>query len=193
MSSTNRGYIRHANDFYVTPVNVVVDFLNEFKKYEDVLTKDDLKVLDPSAGGSSEQPMSYPEALKEIGIADKSIITMDIRDDSLASIKGNYLETKLDCQPNVIITNPPFNLAKEFIEKALEDVAEGGFVIALVRLNFFESKARKAMFEKQMPKYSFVHSKRISFTPDGKTDSVAYQHMVFQNGYYPEFSMLKVI
>lgn len=194
MSSTNRGYIRHANDFYVTPINVVVDFLKEFNKLEDILTNQEgLLVLDPSAGGSEGNLMSYPEALKQIGVPNSSIMTMDIREDSLATIKGNYLETDLEVKPQVIISNPPFNLAKEFIEKALNDVEEGGFVIALVRLNFFESKARKEMFEKQMPKYSFVHSKRISFTPDGKTDSVAYQHMVFQKGYHPEFTKLKVI
>lgn len=193
MSSTNRGYDRHKSDYYVTPINVVVDFLGEFNKVEQVFKQRERVILDPSAGGDSENPMSYPEALKQMGVNEKLIKTMDIREDSLAEAKGNYLETKLDYKPFMIITNPPFVHAKEFIEKALEEVEDGGYVVMLVRLNFFGSQRRFSMWQNQMPKYSFVHSKRISFTPDGKTDSIEYQHLVYQKGYYPEFTKLKVI
>ena len=36
MSSTARGYDRHASDYYITPVPKILDFLNEFSKYEQV-------------------------------------------------------------------------------------------------------------------------------------------------------------
>jgi hypothetical protein len=93
----------------------------------------------------------------------------------------------------VIFTNPPFLLARNVIEKALGDVQPDGFVVMLLRLNFFGSKKRKDLFQKHMPKYSFVHSKRISFTADKNTDSIEYAHYVWQSGYYPEFTKLKVI
>ncbi|MBL4951084.1 hypothetical protein JK635_02365 [Neobacillus sp. YIM B02564] len=193
MSSTARGYDRHASDYYITPIDKILEFLNEFNKKERVFHNQSIMILDPSAGGDSNYPMSYPTALEQIGIHKDCIKTMDIREDSLAEIKGDYLNTTLDYKPNVILTNPPFLFAREFIEKALNDVSNNGFVIMLQRLNFFGGKKRKDLWEKHMPKYTFVHSKRISFTPDGKTDSIEYAHYVWQKGHYPEFTQLKVI
>lgn len=63
----------------------------------------------------------------------------------------------------------------------------------LLRLNFFEGKARKEFWDKNMPLYSFVHSKRMAFSDSKSTDSVAYQHVVFKKGYNPEFTKLKII
>lgn len=137
--------------------------------------------------------MSYPEALIKCGIDRNKIKTIDIRKDSLAKIKGDYLQIQLDFKPNVIITNPPFNLAQEIIEKALSDVVEGGFVIMLLRLNFLETKRRKKFFKKYIPKYILVHHKRMRFTDDGRRDSIAYAHYVWQKGYNPDFTLTRVI
>lgn len=193
MSSTQRGYDRHVSDYYITPVEKITEFLTEFKKHEPFIFNDETIFLDPTAGGDEFHEMSYPKALKNIGILGDQIESIDIRYDSRANVKGDYLKMDIDYRPQVIITNPPFLLAREIIEKALDDVADGGFVIMLLRLNFYGSKKRKDMFEKQLPKYSFVHNSRISFTPDGKTDSIEYQHCVWQKGYYPDFTSLKVI
>lgn len=203
LSSTNRSNARkkHISDYYVTPIDKILDFLHEFNKYEDIFVKQGRDkngrpyplILDPCAGGDANHPMSYPVALQQIGIDPDNIITIDIRQDSRADIKEDYL--KIDCPGNfdVIITNPPFNLAREIIEKALNDVNDGGFVIMLLRLNFFGGKLRKDMWDRQMPKYAFVHNRRMSFTDDGRTDSIEYMHAVWQKGYYPEFTKLKVI
>jgi len=190
MSSTNRSNARdtHISDYYVTPIDKIINFIDAFVEVEEDF---DGKILDPCSGGDENHPMSYPEALKRCGYT--NIDTIDIREDSLANIKGNYLE--MDCKDkyNIIITNPPFNLAREIIEKALDDVQEDGFVIMLVRLNFFGGKLRRDMWENQMPKYSFVYNKRLSFTDDNKTDSIEYQHLIWQKGHYPDFTQLRVI
>lgn len=193
MSSTNRSYDRHKNDYYVTPIEKVSEFLKEFRKLEPEVFEGNKLFLDPSAGGDDTHPMSYPEALKLEGVDGEKIMTIDVREDSLAEVGGNYLEIELNKVPDVIITNPPFNVAREIIEKALEDAADGGFVIMLVRLNFFGSKKRRDMWETMLPKYTFVHSRRISFTEDGKTDSIEYQHLVWQKGYYPDYTQLRVV
>lgn len=190
MSSTNRSNARksHVSDYYITPIDKIIDFLKAFEEVEGMFKG---RILDNCAGGDTKHPMSYPMALKKCGYI--NIDTIDIREDSLAEIKGDYLE--IDCKNtyDVIITNPPFNLARPIIEKALDDVRDDGFVIMLLRLNFFGGQLRKDMWDKQMPKYSFVHHRRISFTDDGKTDSIEYQHCVWQKGYYPEFTKLKVL
>jgi 16S RNA G1207 methylase RsmC len=191
MSSTNRSNVRdsHVSDYYVTPIKSINEFLENFQKIESV--NKGIKILDCCAGGDVLHLMSYPEALKSNEFID--VTTIDIREDSLASIKRNYLET--DCKNiyDMIITNPPFNMSLDIINKALYDVKDNGFVIMLLRLNYFGSDLRKKLWETHMPKYCFVHHKRMSFTDNGKTDSIEYCHMVWQKGFNPDFAMLKVL
>ena len=193
MSSTNRSDARlqHVSDYYITPIDKISEFLIEFNRHESVFASN-VQVLDPCAGGDTKNGMSYPIALNLIN-SGLHITTNDIREDSGADIKSDYLE--LDCKDkfDVIITNPPFNISKDIIEKALQDVKDNGFVIMLLRLNYFGGKVRQDLWKTHMPKYCFVHNKRISFTDNGKTDSIEYCHMVWQKGYYPEFTELKVL
>ena len=66
-------------------------------------------------------------------------------------------------------------------------------VIMLLRLNFFGSKDRKEFLQQNMPKYCYVHSRRMSFTDDGKTESIEYMHAVWINGEQPTQTLLQVI
>lgn len=202
MSSTNRGYERHVSDFYITPQEPIREFLEKFLSIETL--HKDLIVLDPCAGGSWKYDMPYPKALKESNLDVYYIKTNDERFDSRASYAKNYL-TEFKLQGfDLIISNPPFNLALEFIKKALEDVNERGFVVFLLRLNFFGSQSRKKFFTENMPKYCFVHSKRISFFPEdfeldgkvykkGSTDSIEYAHFVWQKNYKQDYCKTYVI
>lgn len=182
----------HIADYYRTPISDIEKFFSEL---DNAITIDmDKCTLDPAGGGDAENPMSYPTALHNYyAVPIENIKTIDIREDSLADVKGDYLTMELDYNPYVIITNPPFNKALEFITKALDDVEDNGYVIMLLRLNFLETKARKEFFDKYMPEYIFVHHKRMSFIKGGGTDSVAYAHYVWRKGYYPEFAQIKVI
>lgn len=190
MSSTNRGYERHKSDYYVTPIPEIKKFLEEFLKHEPGAF--DGHILDPAAGGDEKHPMSYPQAIVDMGISPKGIYTLDIRKDSRAAWKMDYFQSPQE-PFDVVITNPPFKLAMEFIKKGMEDTVEGGFTIMLLRLNYFGSKTRKPFWDKYMPKYCFVHHQRMSFTDEGGTDSIEYAHFVWQKDYYPEFTRLKVI
>jgi hypothetical protein len=189
MSSTNRKtrYADVSSDYYVTPPLAIWDFLTEFKKHEIF----DSPILDPCAGGDNLHDMSYPFILKSFGYTD--ITTLDIREDSLAEIKTDYLTWNPTRCFKTIITNPPFNIARLIVERALMQVMGGGWVIMLLRLNFFGSKSRKYFWDKYPPKYAFVHSQRMSFKDGGGTDSIEYMHCVWQKGYNRGLTLLKVI
>lgn len=223
MSSTNRSNARseHVADYYCTPVSDIELFLNEFKKIDGVnqVFKNGI-ILDPCAGGNLEikdevgikevyHPMSYPIALTNV-FGDLDIRTYDIRQDSFAENKTNYLDEKLDFKPNVVITNPPFKNAQNIIKKALNDVEDNGYVIMLLRLNYFGSNDRKPFFNEYMPEYAFVHHKRIGFVEKknedgyilfdkdgvakrGSTDSIEYMHAVWRKGCKPEYTKLFLI
>lgn len=186
MSSTNRGRKRNANDYYRTPLSDVQAFLEASK-----LDFEDKIVYDPCAGGDNVNPMSYPSVIKNLyGL---NAITSDIREDSPAEHHLNYLKDDFVCEPDIIISNPPFIESLEFVQRALENVKEGGLVIFLLRLSFLESLKRKEFLQENMPEKIYVHAKRMSFTDDGKTDSVAYAHFVWRKGYHPKYSLVKVI
>lgn len=192
MSSTNRGSDRHKHisDYYVTPVPEIVLFLDAFMdKYPeiDLFTS---KILDPVAGGDRTHPMSYPEALKIKGVED--VITVDIRDDSRAGIKADFLKYNFFEQFDMVISNPPFNVALDIIEKALEVVRDDGYVIMLLRLNFFGSQSRFPFWKNNMPESCFVHHKRMSFT-NGGTDSIEYMHAVWHKGHRTDNTKLYII
>ncbi|WP_227831888.1 class I SAM-dependent methyltransferase [Clostridioides sp. ES-S-0049-03] len=137
--------------------------------------------------------MSYPTAIQGFSNQDILIDTIDIREDSRANLNQDYLEFRPKEKYDLIITNPPFNISLDIINKALNDVKEDGFVIMLLRLNYLGGKIRQELWQNTMPKYVFVHNKRMSFTDDKKTDSIEYAHFVWQKGYNPNFSKLKVL
>jgi hypothetical protein len=209
MSSTKRSAKReaHMGDYYRTPVPVVVAFLNAFKTdcpafaekmKGDVLDpcaggKIDLTAVDPVEGAPVLEVCTYPVAILEAGFKPHMIDAMDIREDSAALYRGmNYLETPCS-NYDVTITNPPYNWALEIIQKAIREAPEGAYIIMLLRLNFFGSQSRREFFNNFMPKYAYVHSKRIGFTDDGKTDSIEYAHYVWVKGENPKYCSLKVI
>lgn len=187
MSSVNRGTVRNADDYYITPHWLIEDFLAAFSENNRFIfdPEDGHIVLDPSAGGCEKYPMSYPTVLEKHGFVVES---WDIRADSHARChRRDFLSVNPIYTPSyqIIITNPPFNLAQEFTEQALEMVGSGGLVIMLQRLNWLGSQKRKPMWQKLPLAAVYVHSKRPGFDPakPSKTDSTEYAHFVFCKGY----------
>ena len=195
MSSTNRSAAReeHKSDYYVTPKYAIRDFLKDFLKFENI--DRDILVLDMCAGGDTEHDMSYPVVLNEFGF--NKILTIDIREDSPAQIKKDYLTYDVKINPDMIITNPPFTNSIPIIKKALNDVKDYGYVIILQRLNFMGGTTYKKDFwdEVGLPDYIFVHRKRMSFLDSGQTDSIEYAHYVWRkdNLDKKEFAKIKII
>lgn len=194
MSSTNRGYDRHKTDYYVTPEEPVREFLSEFLQDIGEVRPDRLKWLDPCCGGDEKYAATYAKIIRE-EFDPVELRTMDIREDSHAEEKRDFLKAEFlpDEKPDIIVSNPPFFAAREFVEKGLEIVQYGGYVIFLLRLNFFGSKSRKDLFEKHMPVACYIHHKRIGFTDNGQTDSIEYAHFVWRKGDSPEFCKTKLL
>lgn len=137
--------------------------------------------------------MSYPEAIKNYsGWNIERLDTIDVRPDSRAEIKEDFLFWKTDRKYSAAITNPPFNIALDVIQKSLSMVESGGLVIMLLRLNFFGGQKRSEWFKKNMPYRCYVHSKRMSFTK-GATDSIEYMHAVWVAGTGLPFTELKIL
>lgn len=79
---------------------------------------------------------------------------------------------------DVIITNPPFSLAEEFVRKARKKATH---VAMLLRLAFLETRRREQLHAEH-PSDVYVLSRRPSFTNNGATDSCAYAWFVWGPG-----------
>jgi hypothetical protein len=73
---------------------------------------------------------------------------------------------------DLIITNPPYNLAEQFLRQSLK---ESRCVVYLLRINFLGSAKRKAFFDKHRPTHLYVHSERPSFVDVCGKCKVKYQ------------------
>lgn len=113
MSATNRKAERKPYDFYATPINVVENLISniDLSQYGD-------KVLEPSAGNGnicSVVKKYYPN---------KSITALEIREEEYENliqcsdkvIIGDYLQLDVGSKYNIIIGNPPYSNAIEFVK-----------------------------------------------------------------------------
>lgn len=66
-----------------------------------------------------------------------------------------------------IVTNPPYSMAREFVEKSLQVVGGGHKVAMFLKLTFLEGKARRTLFEAQPPKRIWVSSSRLACAKNG--------------------------
>jgi len=152
-------------------------------------------ILDPCAGGDEDNTMSYPEAIRKWEHKQPpAIFTYDIRPDSRAANIQDFLTAEITCDFfDVIITNPPFNIALDVIKKSLDLIKDDGIVIMLLRLNFFGSQVRSSWFQKFMPVWCYIHSKRMKFSTGSGTDSIEYMHAVWIKNSYPKFTKMRII
>ena len=195
---------RRKDDFYVTPFEVVEAILPH------VLDPRMTSVCDPACGDGailSVLAALYPE-LRLQGIEldqsrrAKTVELLGMPNNQLACADALSCDCDLWWDADLIITNPPFSLAQEFVERALATrrmfameglsrLAHGlaqtsepktmPTVAMLLRLAFLES-AKRAAFHRRYPADVYVLSSRPSFTGDGKSDSCAYAWFVWGKG-----------
>lgn len=99
----------------------------------------------------------------------------------------DFLEHDESKRFNVIITNPPFYRAEEFVRKALSCADH---VAMLLRLAFLESRKREALHA-EYPSDVYVLSRRPSFLANGATDSSAYAWFVWGPARGGKWSILR--
>lgn len=87
-----------------------------------------------------------------------------------------------------IITNPPYNMAKEFVEHALDISQESVKVAMFLKLTFLEGQKRKDLFKKYPPKKIYVFSNRVDcwkngIKPQKPQKAVCYAWFIWEKGY----------
>lgn len=154
------------HDFFPTPAPVVRAFMDGPGR--ELPSGEEIAWCEPAVGAG--------DIVRAVGPR-WAWITYDIRD--VPAPEGVSLHCpgtdflKEDLEPgtfDVIITNPPFSRAEEFVRKALSCSTH---VVMLLRLAFLETRRREALHA-EFPSDVYVLSRRPSFMANGATDSCAY-------------------
>jgi hypothetical protein len=150
---------RVAYDFYATPIQATLALL-EREKFPG-------KILEPACGqGHIVQAVHLRN---DAGCVIRGTDIVQREDVFGLGVKGDidFLEAQYaPGEYNHIITNPPFALAQEFIEKALMVATDK--VAIFCKIQLLEGKARKRLFELGKLKTVYVFRGRINPLHNGK-------------------------
>lgn len=162
-----KNYDRPENDYYATPQKCI-DALFSVIDLESLKYKG-WTFAEPCRGEAKSIYNHFPEGSQYCEIEEGR----------------DYLTSAWSSPVDMIITNPPFRLAKEFLEKSL---SEAEVVVYLLRLGFLESKKRREFNQMHPPTNLIVLSERPSFTPDGNTDRTAYGWFIYDKNHRLELT-----
>lgn len=167
-------------DFYATPENATRLFLKNHK------LKGTNSILEPACGQGH-----ISEVLKE-HFPNANIISTDLVDRGYGIGGVDFLKDRFD-KVETVITNPPFKIAVDFINKALEIATKE--VVMFAKIQFLETENRAKLFSETPLRYVYVHSKRVSpmrngelFNEKGKpwSSAMCFAWYVFEKGYTGE-------
>lgn len=172
MSATNRGSARSESDFYATPISTINKFLDSYQIKQG-------NVLEPCAGnGNIVRTLRERESNWITALELRQEEYQNLKSISNKAIIHNFLTWQPDMKYKTIITNPPYSIAQEFIEKCFEIANQETEIIMLLRLAFLESKKRYEFWQKHPVNELYILSERPSFTGKG-TDATAYAWFVW--------------
>lgn len=129
---------RRKLDFYPTPANCTVALLNFLhdKKIEFY------SVVEPASGDGA-----ISKVLEDYFYI---VHSSDLRTENIYGSAGiDFLNSPI-IPADALITNPPFNIAKEFIEKS---VLHYDVVVMLLKAQYWHAKDRLSLFNKYRPSY----------------------------------------
>lgn len=165
-------------DFYPTPKELCKSVVRDLVPLpNDMFGGRGWSVLDPGAGTGV-----WGEAVREV-YPSVSITGVEIREDAPRNptynrwLKGDFMLLPVEPYYNLVIGNPPYKLAEEFVREAYKWLAPGGSLIFLLRTEFQNGIRRARGLFTELPPYS-IHpvSPRPSFiptTPEGKRGGTA--------------------
>ena len=168
---------REVNDYYATPSSAV-EMLLELENFSK-------SIMEPACGQGH-----IAEVLKSHGY---TVCATDLVNRGYGVWGVDFFNINEPTDMD-IITNPPYSMAKEFVEHAMEIVTDGHKVAMFLKLTFLEGQGRRELFRKYPPKIVYVSTSRIGCAKNGefkkdkngnlKADSaVAYCWYVWQKGF----------
>ena len=181
MSNAKPKEEREENDFYATHPSATKTFLNEFNKHFNPP-----QIFWENACGNGHIGKVLEDTFPLAKIHNTDIIQRQFPCKQLDFLTATKADRPKEF--TYIITNPPFKLAEQFVWKAMDLLNDGEVCAYLLRIQFYESKSRKELFEKFPPKFIFAHSERQQLSKNGDFDKYTtgtqfFAWFVWEKGY----------
>lgn len=169
---------REVNDYYATP-NIATELLCDLETFSH-------DILEPACGEGA-----ISKILTE---RDYNVESMDLIDRGYGTGGVDFLKYNKEIAKD-IISNPPYSLAAEFVEHAMDLITDGHKVAFFLKLTFLEGEKRRTLFKKYPPKKIYVSVSRIDCAKNGefKLDkdgnqkhsggAVCYAWFIFEKGF----------
>jgi hypothetical protein len=196
---------RHPRDYYITPEGLASNALWEFRFDEELAYPPDT-ILDAGCGNGvwalealSSLAFAYDEDTDYplLDAIDIEVKIPDYRKHLFYNVyEEDFLTKDFSKKYDMIIGNPPYSLAEEFVKKSFDILEDGAYVYFLLRLAFLEGIDRGKNFWSKYPlRKLYVCSRRPSFfSVNGKhtTDTLAYAMFLWKKGneYEPKIGWL---
>lgn len=183
---------RRELDAYMTPAWAVRAFLAS-----ELIPTKDVTILEPACGDGS-----ILRELVRAGFAESDLFATELDPLVAEQTRKRFpaarvfttdflkLPVRYNGAFDLVITNPPYASAFDFLKRAFELVRPGGRVAFLLRLNFLASQKRAKWMKANTPDVR-VLPRRPSFTGGG-TDATEYAWMVWRPG-LEEPATLKIL
>lgn len=156
LAGGNPKHGRVEHDFYATNPKAVEMLLTHY----DILGTE---ILEPCVGQGH-----IANTIANFYKNKRNIIGLDLVDRGYPNvIVQDFLSWKTDRKFDAIVTNPPYALAQEFIEKSMELLNDNGQMAMFLKIQFLEGAKRKELFEKYPPKYVYVFRNRMATWNNG--------------------------
>lgn len=137
-ASNHTDHDRQSEDYYATEP-AATDWLCKLEQFSS-------PILEPSCGEGhiSRQLIAHGY----------EVVSRDLVDRGYGEV-ADFLFFNNEQWDGDIITNPPYALAQEFVEKALQMVQPGHKVAMFLKLTFLAGKSRREMFKNTPPPVGF--------------------------------------
>lgn len=170
-ASSHSTSTRQEHDYYATSPEAI-DALHT------IMPLKNLEIWEPACGGGHlSKRMEDFEAV---------VTSTDLYDRGYGDSGIDFFSTETLLAP-VIVTNPPYKYATEFLEHAIELGADK--VAMFLKLTFLEGQKRRKLFERYPPKTVAVFSKRVQVAINGdpemfkKSSAACYAWFIWEKGY----------
>lgn len=152
MSQRDSGYTRKERDLYETPAWATEALRPHLPRMPNL-------IWEPAAGSG--------KMVKVLATWGGGVVASDIEPHPLC-YTADFLTCPVHDGADAIITNPPYEMATEFVQRALGSVGRG-IVAMLLRTDFDHAKTRGHLFERH-PAFAkkVVLTKRIKWFEDSK-------------------------
>ena len=171
-ASNHTAQEREINDYYATDPNAI-DYLLMEEEFSN-------NIWEPACGVGN-----MSKRLKEYGY---NVLSTDlIMRDNYADKLIDFLQEDVKEYDGDIITNPPYSLACEFIEKSLSIIKPNHKVAMFLKLTALEGQSRyNRIYKNNPPRTIYVFIRRIECAKNNVfqgTSAVCYAWFVWQKGF----------